>query len=638
MALKKILFFTKDGYTIAADIDVDAISESQRNIELEKFRYYFSQKNYDELSAAYDNISLISAADKKFIEKIDAENSKFLMTYIKPFNYRKQRESYENKMNPPAIPSFADKEYTIHFNYNISEDCVPEFVRQLGFKIVPKDEVFDITDLNNDILNTRAAEVDTPARKITFFCNHYRFKPDDYNRLKSRIQKFEIAKMRNPHLDIVDYALTIPDAYERKLFDIYAQEQKFSSLLESYVAHETHHIKNRMILDGMYYKKDAKRLTAEDTYKISVENERSAYLAGTIYAINAYLKKGDLNDFSMFDNKSQWLKTELLALPENQRISYVSDMDKIVNGSLKFFEATDRANYDADHFKNYVSDIAANAPMDVPEDTDHRQYDLLRRSYYSMSVWNPQTGRMEVINLAQYIKPENEIVVSNQNRAEIIEPCRQKLQQRKDKYNQEAQSENIDTDLLDKARKMQRDGIKKPVIVSDVQTFNINSLYDEESQENSPDNHSEWSDCLKEYWQGIGGYSEICKNNNEYKFKVGNDTVKYTSPRDVSLSKKCKYSTFVKLLEEPTNKYNPVNFLPTLNEEQKLLLYVACINSGRKTKGEIPTNLGRVANMREIPQAEREKFAQIINRRNNSAGNSATRTQYNMQRPQGYSR
>ena len=49
MALKKILFFTKDGYTIAADIDVDAISESQRNIELEKFRYYFSQKNYDEL-------------------------------------------------------------------------------------------------------------------------------------------------------------------------------------------------------------------------------------------------------------------------------------------------------------------------------------------------------------------------------------------------------------------------------------------------------------------------------------------------------------------------------------------------------------------------------------------------------------
>ena len=52
MALKKILFFTKDGYTIAADIDVDAISESQRNIELEKFRYYFSQKNYDELSAA----------------------------------------------------------------------------------------------------------------------------------------------------------------------------------------------------------------------------------------------------------------------------------------------------------------------------------------------------------------------------------------------------------------------------------------------------------------------------------------------------------------------------------------------------------------------------------------------------------
>ena len=92
------------------------------------------------------------------------------------------------------------------------------------------------------------------------------------------------------------------------------------------------------------------------------------------------------------------------------------------------------------------------------------------------------------------------------------------------------------------------------------------------------------------------------------------------------------------MLEEPTNKCNPVNFLPSLTEEQKLLLYVACINSGRKTKGEIPTNLERIANMREIPQEERDKFAQIINRRNNSAGNSATRTQHTMQRPQGYSR
>ena len=62
------------------------------------------------------------------------------------------------------------------------------------------------------------------------------------------------------------------------------------------------------------------------------------------------------------------------------------------------------------------------------------------------------------------------------------------------------------------------------------------------------------------------------------------------------------------MLKEPSNRAAPVEFLDTLSREQKLMLYIACVNNGRRMVGKVPTDLSGIERLQGIPEAEMNRF------------------------------
>ena len=381
--------------------------------------------------------------------------------------------------------------------------------------------------------------------------------------------------------------------------------------------HEFHHIKNLMVFNGIFLKDNAKRLTAENTYRLEVENERSAYLAETIECINRYLKGGNLDDYSAFDNFCQDLPDELQTMTDAQKVAYLSDMDKIVNWSLEHFDEVKREFYDKNQFNDTTKIHLLSQPFDLPEDVSGEQFRLMRSAYYSIAVYNPATGRTETRSLSHYIKPENEVQITAENIADIIEPAKQKYESKKQDFITDSNTAGVDANLLDEARAAMRHSLRAPHVISEAQTINVADLVegkplaDEHNPTPSPhipDDKADWSDDLQKYWSKFEGYKETAKNNAEYSFKIKNQAVKYTSQNQVTMGKTCHYEMYKRLVEEPSSAKKTVRFENTLSEEQALMLYVACVNSGRKMRGDIPTDLSKIEAMVTIPQAERDKF------------------------------
>ena len=113
--------------------------------------------------------------------------------------------------------------------------------------------------------------------------------------------------------------------------------------------------------------------------------------------------------------------------------------------------------------------------------------------------------------------------------------------------------------------------------------------------------NADWSNHLQSYYQRLPDYTEIAKNDEEYVFKLGQDIVRYTDKNTLALSKQSKFETYMNILAEPSNKNSAVNFLPSLDKEQALMLYAACVANGRKMKGNVPTDLNGLNHLQGIP-------------------------------------
>ena len=468
-----------------------------------------------------------------------------------------------------------------------------------------------------------------PVKKIRIFRYHYSFPPADYARLRRLITEYESLSPK-PDIKVWRSQLTGRDY---KLFFPYSSEIHFTQRRESFAHHEFHHIKNFMVFDGIMCKPGVKRLTAENTYRLEVENERSAYLSQTIYCINRYLKNGNFDDYSMFDDFSKTLPDILRKMTDSQKLAYLTDMNKIVSYALNQFESTKRENYDEKQFKNNTKDHLLLQPVDVPEDINGEQYRLIRSAYYSIAVYNPLTGKTETRNLSKYIKPENEVQINARQMQDIVESAKAALKARLKKFNTDSGASGIDLSLLDEARAFYCKQMRTPRIICDVQTINVADLINGKPQ---PDEHkipvveptsvptdkANWSDDLQKYWSKFEGYNELAKNNLEYGFSIKDQEIHYTSQNKVSLSKNCQYEVYERLVKEPSNAKKAILFEKTLSKEQALMLYVACINNGKRMRGLVPTDLSAIDKMTTIPQAERDKFKAHINPPANSSTTS----------------
>lgn len=625
-----LLVTTSDNHVVVLNIDYASLAE--KNAKKIKYSRFFENLTYNDFQNRFNNYVTSSQSvdllEDEVFSKVDSQNTDFLEQEIAHGNIQKCYGEYSNELDTNILPpSIENAPNTIHFDNAIPNSEVPRLIQNLGYKIEAHDDVYPVV-YNEDkqkyeIKNfkLRRATVYQTIKKIEFVRNHFSFTPDDYNTLKRLIiiANREIQRNSGRSLEQV-----FPDPKKRSLYKIYMEEK--SNVRHRFLTlnHELVHIKNNVLSSGLNLKKSAKRLSVEDYYRLQVEDERSAYLSQIINAVNEYLKKGNPSDFSSFDNEAMELLIELASVPKDKRFEYVQNPENLIKCSFKHFEKYHRKSYDKGQFqKNMLIDMQK-VPLSLEEDLDRKEFLLNRSLFYRFKLYNPQTRVYEEKNFSSYIKPEDEVKIDDNVRRRIIEPCSQKLSGRIAEYKRKVKSGEINPALVDEAKAIMRGNMHKPRFIQKIDDVELSRLVEDnpyqpsQKPEQTIEKPAVWSKELKKYWSQFEGYQKITDNENEYMFSIKNSKVKYTAKNKVQLNNDAEYETYVRLLNEPSNKNKPVFFKDTLTKEQALKLYVACVAHKRQMKGNLPTDFSSLKKLKDIPAADLQKCLNVV-QHNNSA-------------------
>ncbi len=637
MTRGKLLLATKDNYIIAVNIDYN--SEAEKRRKTLQYQQICENVTYNDFIDGHNQRVQNGCEGTDILSEmsrhLDSDNTEFLNNELKHFKYYRQPIEFHNGLKTNNYPR---QPHTIDFDNHIDDEDYPEIIKSLGYKINAVDKTYQVNfnpvtqkySVNN--FYTTRATVYTSEKKIDVIRNHFTFPPSAHAELTTMIAEWQTYLRDHPGTDITDYTQNISSPREQSLFKIYADEQRTVSHRKNTISHEFTHIKNDIMLNGLAMKDNAKRLSVEDVYRINVEDERSAYLDQVINSTNKYLKQGDPNDFTMFDSASSALISHLEALPSSERFACVQNLSNLVEVAFDNFDINHKDNYDNKQFKNNVIISMDSQPLSAQPDTDRSEFFRQRSLMYRFKIYNPQTGRMEDKNLTSLIRPDLEVSITDKVRRDIIIPAKQKLSGNLAKYDRNVRDGRYDPNLVSQAKHLMRDNVRKPRYIDNVDGLEISRLIDENGytppqtpnqprEPAEPQTPNNWSGDLKRYWRQVEGYREISDSDGVYSFNINNDKICYTAPNKVEISKNAEYDSYIKLLNEPSNKKRPVAFKDTLSEEQALKLYVACKKCGRKMIGAVPTDLSKLPRLQGIPPEDIQRCQAEINQSaNNNQG------------------
>lgn len=631
MSKETMLLATADNHVIAVELEYYNNAEKSRKMRL--YEHYCENLNYHDFYQMFNNFarsnSYGSALEKEFFLQVDSQNTDFLNREITGYDFVKSPQLYENNVIANNYPSnIAAKANTVHFDNHVDDDDIPQLIKNLGYKIEPEDNVYDVR-YNAAIqqyeavgLKRRRASVNVSKKRVKLIRNHFTFQPAEYALLQRLLSDWNNQRHTNPNLTIGKFCKTISDAKERSLFTVYAMEQTNVNHRILLLRHELTHVKNSALQAGFGLKKEAKRLSVEDYYRLQVEDERSAYLSQVVNAANIYLKNGNPQDFTMFDGESGSLVAALKKMPESSRFSYVSNPENLIDTAFNSFAKNHRNEYDSLQFVNNMKLEMQRIPMSAEYDANREEFFKRRSLYYRYQLYNPQSGNYEYKNFTPFINSSREVYLSQDNITNIIEPCRQIITRRLAEFNRDKSRGEINPMLVEEAKALMRDNLHKSRLINNINGIEVSDLADDNRQPVSqpaqqPRNPTVWSRGLEAYWSKFEGYKEIANTEREYSFSIKEGTIKYTEQSKVQVSKDAQYDAYVKLLQEPSNKSKPIIFKDTLTEEQALKLYVACVNSNRIMKGAVPRDLKKLSSLRDIPAADLQRCVQAIGQNEN---------------------
>lgn len=631
MSKETMLLATADNHVIAVELEYYNNAEKSRKMRL--YEHYCENLNYHDFYQMFNNFarsnSYGSTLEKEFFLQVDSQNTDFLNREITGYDFVKSPQLYENNVIANNYPSnIAAKANTVHFDNHVDDDDIPQLIKNLGYKIEPEDNVYDVR-YNAAIqqyeavgLKRRRASVNVSKKRVKLIRNHFTFQPAEYAVLQRLLSDWNNQRHTNPNLTIGKFCKTISDAKERSLFTVYAMEQTNVNHRILLLRHELTHVKNSALQAGFGLKKGAKRLSVEDYYRLQVEDERSSYLSQVVNAANIYLKNGNPQDFTMFDGESGSLVAALKKMPESSRFSYVSNPENLIDTAFNSFAKNHRNEYDSLQFVNNMKLEMQRIPMSAEYDANREEFFKRRSLYYRYQLYNPQSGNYEYKNFTPFINSSREVYLSQDNITNIIEPCRQIVTRRLAEFNRDKSRGEINPMLVEEAKALMRDNLHKSRLINNINGIEVSDLADDNRQPVSqpaqqPRKPTVWSRGLEAYWSKFEGYKEIANTEREYSFSIKEGTIKYTEQSKVQVSKDAQYDAYVKLLQEPSNKSKPIIFKDTLTEEQALKLYVACVNSNRIMKGAVPRDLKKLSSLRDIPAADLQRCVQAIGQNEN---------------------
>lgn len=618
---ENMMFRTKDNHIVVMNNVRDAAHRS-------RLKSLIGWQNY---------LDVLKSADPNISRDLDRKNTKFIDKYVHRFDYKRRKDEFDNVFEDVIRNDNLQKglEPCLDgIDYEIETKDIPQDVQALGFSVTPIDRQYAVDDDGNIVgpidasgnsmvgkkdiagnvlstgFNNTRAQARTEAREVFVIRNH--FKMSDENKA---IMDDLITRFKGQPESAVNFERML-SGKEKNLFFIYRQELENTRLQKLILHHEFKHIKNAMFFNTVYLNRANYRLSGSDTYRIAVEDERSAFLSLTVNSVNEYLKNGDWNNFDGFHPNDNELVATLKSIPADERKAYLMNPKNYIDASLEFFKAQKQAKYDRDQFGQVIADKIRQTVPNLLEDAGDLSptFKQIRKQYYHFAVYNPDTGKYEQKYLDEFIDDAHEV----EPNVMLVQKAKNDYEARKNEYD----TDKADTNevLIEEARKFMRRQNHGSAVVSADNTY-IESLdADWIVRHGIPNDMAGWSDDLQKYYRRQDGYFELAKNNLEYAFKLGDDVVRYTDPKNVSIANDSSFDTYMKVVNAPVARGSAINFRPNLNEEQKLMLFAACVASGRKMKGNIPTDLSGLDKLQGIDAATMAKINRTLGR---TAGSSS---------------
>ena len=293
-----VLFVTKDNRPVVTNIEYNSPAEKSQKVF--QCKNYFDNHGYTDFFNTYNGFVRAGAPTSdpnyEIFAQLDSNNTEFLQHEIKGYGYMKRRGEYRNDVQNNNTPAGMTP-LLPGLDFSLSEDDIPEEIKNLGFKITPKDDEYNIK-LNRSTgkyeienFSTWRAWVNVDNLSVQVVRNHFKMDAATKQKMDTMVADFLRKHQANPRLTASAYARRITDTADRSLFEIYADEYKYAGKRKYFLAHEFKHIKNKMFTHALYLDRGTKRPMVEDMYRLSVEDERSAYLSQVINSVNKYLIK-----------------------------------------------------------------------------------------------------------------------------------------------------------------------------------------------------------------------------------------------------------------------------------------------------------------------------------------------------------
>ncbi len=637
----RLLVFKLNGLS---KLSLDLKEENVQRI-LDKYIYsdIFNKKPPYNLDTHKLQDNILSIANDKFLttlfEDLDVHKTNILNEQIRSFSYKKQPDKFRNYLNQP----YKHPLILGDLNFQIKDEDIPNDVKNLGCTLEPEDrfwkavwnekeEKYEYFLRNNKGVyekqpfdRTRAMCID---KSIIVMRNHFEFEPEiSEARRNEIINDYKNGKMPT-------------DKKEKAFLDIYKNEKNNNDKLKEIIYHEYKHIKNSMFFETVYLNRENKQLSLNDLYRICIEDERSSYLSSTINKVNEYLKCGvrenKWDDIECFNTDQDIKIYEILKNKTNEeRKEFLKNPKNYINFTLEYFTTELQNLYDINQISKHEENgkeikgtmidallaTAANLPVDEGDISE--TFKNLQKLYYHFAFYNPDTDMFEQRFASNYINEENEVKLTAYAQNKIIPDAQKEFQNRKDNY-EKVQNTEID-ELIKIGRRVMRSG--------KVESVNANNLFIESYDADeislyTNENNAGWSNNFEQYYKQLENYQKITKNNEEYKFKLGEDIVCYTSDNTLQVSENSQYKTYLAILNEPSNKGTTINFMNNLTKEQSLMLYAACLACGRKMKGNLPQNLDGLENLHNIPtdiiQKMKNELPSLTSRKQTNTGGSCS--------------
>lgn len=373
-------------------------------------------------------------------QSFDAERSLALGAELPRNKYNLCPKEYRNELKENKIQQDAKRRFPNHVfmyaDFTVDDNDVPQGFKNIGGKIYNEcivykmkyDEAsqsFILTDENGHPCKRHSTHAEADDNIIRMYLNVYAFDKTDHLRLQNIQKALKNGRITKSSLGPRDKALIT--AYEETMKCI-QKEQKQKAFT---FRHEMTHIRNKIYNNYADLAPNRGKLSTENRFRLAQYDEKSAHLAENLEAIRQYLQKGNLNDFSVFPEKSQWLVERLKSVPANKRKTMLTDKSMLVTGTFTYWDIMHEKGY-LPQLGNIVQSWAKKSSVSFMGDND-KEYLKRRTQMLTFRMLNPLTMKEETIDFSTFIKKD--IPITPQVQKQVINPAEEIIRKRKDNLN-----------------------------------------------------------------------------------------------------------------------------------------------------------------------------------------------------------